>query len=122
MYLQALSERARARADMCRQATATQLRVQQLEEELRHVKEEAALEKKCLEDEMQVKETQAVELVKSACRGNAVICHVITMSAFVVGADTYTTTRCGRQGREAAGRPQEVCRQSHGDKGRPEGG
>ena len=73
---------------MCRQAAATQLRAQQLEEELRRVKEEAALEKKRLEDEMQVKETQTTELVKSACRGNAVICHAITMSTFVVGADT----------------------------------
>ena len=106
---------------MCRQAAVTQLRAQQLEEELQRVKEEAALEKKHLEDEMQVKETQTAELVKSACRGNVVICHAITMSAFVVGADTYTTTRCGRQGEEAAGRPQEVCRQSHGDKGGAEG-
>ena len=66
----------------------TQLRAQQLEEELRRVKEEAALEKKRLENEMQVKETQTAELVKSACRGNAVICHAITISAFIVGADT----------------------------------
>ena len=42
---------------MCRQAAATQLKAQQLEEELQCVKEEAALEKKHLEDEMQVKET-----------------------------------------------------------------
>ena len=36
-----LSDRAQARADMCRQAAVTQLRAQQLEEELQRVKEEA---------------------------------------------------------------------------------
>ena len=41
LCLQTLSDRAQARADMCRQAAATQLRAQQLEEELQRVKEEA---------------------------------------------------------------------------------
>ena len=73
---------------MCRQAAATQVRAQQLEEEIQRVKEEAAREKKRLEDKMQIKETQTTELIKSACRGNAVICHANIMSTFVIGADT----------------------------------
>jgi septal ring factor EnvC (AmiA/AmiB activator) len=49
---QALADRAKGRIDLLKNATATQLRVAELEQELKEVREAAAAEKKKLEDEL----------------------------------------------------------------------
>ena len=54
-----MAERARARSDICRQATAAHLKAQKLEEELQRMKAEVAKEKKKFEAELEVEKTKA---------------------------------------------------------------
>ena len=67
--MHAMAERARARSNLCKQATTAHLKAQRLEEELQRTKaeaeeqvqcakDEAAKEKKKLEAELEVKKTK----------------------------------------------------------------